>query len=841
MSTYAFGVWGRAAVVAVLGVALWDPGLPGLRAPTHVVLLLDESASMPRGQVDAAWRSIAPVVARLSPESRVSVIRFAEDTAREVLAAPVGERSTRELLAQPSPPRRLALADQQTDIAGALADAFRLASRQLPLAVVVASDGRATVGDTREHLRLAAQSNVRVSWWRPLPAPGRKGDAWIAALDAPRQLRDGASAPVRILVSADAAVDRGLQIRDNGRLMVRRNLSLVPDKSETLSFRLELPGGGLHEVSAELLGDDRVAGNNRRRALVSVTGPVNVLLLSDEPPRSLVRQSLEEGGWPITSVAPRGFSPALLDGHRVIILDQLSAAALPAADWESIGRAVRINGTGLIVLGGPGTFGAGSYRHSVLEELLPVLAEAPKTLPPASVLFAVDKSGSMEQPTHVGAARLDLARRAVVESARDLAPADQAGLIVFDMEPRILLPLARRQDQTAAIGAVWDFSAGGGTRLEPVLQKGSDMLAAAATDQRLLVLATDGRFADPERLPAMEAQLRNGHITLVAIAIGVTANSNSLERLTQATNGRLLLAKDATELPELMATEVQSRRSPVGQGPVTPRLARELPFAPEISGAWPPVAAYQVTRPRGNAEVYLTTPTGEPLLAAGFSGVGRVIALPAGLGRWTQEWIHWKGWGPFLGGLVQWSAAADANPRLHLRVDDHPQALKLAIDALDGPGDWSGADAVPIEVRDPAMRWQRLHAYATAPGHYQLTVPAAIPGRYDLRVGWAGAQEAQAVWHESLAELLPPQNDTRALENLAAEGLVERWSPSTGIPAPHATGGSRDLFTIGALGLLLLTLVFERARWRHIRALANRTGIPLASFRRSTGTRRHAQ
>ena len=312
----------------------------------------------------------------------------------------------------------------------------------------------------------------------------------------------------------------------------------------------------------------------------------------------------------------------------------------------------------------------------------------------------MDASGSMDQPSGVGPSRLALARRAVTAAAGALAPQDSAGLIGFDAAPVRLLPLARRGDQGAALAAAWDLIPGGGTRLVPALWLALEQLQATDPGQRLLVLVSDGRFADtarPEERQTLAGAIAAAGVELVAMAIGEDAQTETLEVLAGAGAGRVLRVAEVSELPQLMQAEVAARRVPVEFGPIQPTALAPLPFAPGVAPPWPELTAYQVTRPRPEAQVYLAAANGDPLLAAWSAGNGRVLALPGGLGPWAPAWHLWPDWGPFLGGLVQWAAGGPgASPeRTRVAIRETGDALDLTIEARDASGDWAGVGGLP--------------------------------------------------------------------------------------------------------------------------------------------------
>jgi hypothetical protein len=778
----------------------------------HLVLLLDDSASMTRSRTDAAWRELRPILEDLPAGSHLSLIRFGAEPRLELAERPVSSREVKGLIADERPRRRLPVSELQTDIAAALRLGLTRTDAGPPAVLLLVSDGASTRGSASPALVGADRADVPVLWWPVGVAPARE-DVWISDLQVPPRATAGTRIPVHLTLGATRAARAEVTLSLDGQPVVRQELDLSGRAPGTLGLNLTPRVVGVSRVTATLTAaGDGIAENNLASRLIRVDGPSAVLLVSPRPETSPVAASLRSGGWRVQSVTPARLALSVLGAHRVLVLEQLATGDLAPAIWQEIDRAVRRDGLGLVLLGGPGTFGAGAYRHSVLESLLPLIAEAPRPLSPAVVLFAVDKSGSMDRATRVGATRIQLARQAVAGSARRLAPRDLTGLVLFDREVTPVLPLDRHPDPAAAVAAAWRAEPGGGTRLAPLLEHAIETLAGAAAEQRLLVLVSDGRFADGAQALDLGPRLAAAGIDVVALAIGDQADTATLEPLTRYGSGRLLRVDAVAELPLLMQQEISARRSMVETVPTTPLPVGPSPFGIPERTVWPDVGAYPVTRPRPGARVHLEAANGDPLLASHFAGAGRVVALPSGLGPWAPDWRSWSHWGSFLGGMLEWAAASEPEPDLDIRALVEADLLRLSIDSLAG-GDWRRGGVLSLEARGPSGVWQRHDAELAAPGRYLLTIPAARSGRYDIRAAAGPATATLALWHQPMDEHL--HREPGELRDLAARGLVERWSPGTGPPGA-ATGGSASRSLLAALALVLYTAVLlaERVPWR---------------------------
>ena len=69
--------------------------------------------------------------------------------------------------------------------------------------------------------------------------------------------------------------------------------------------------------------------------------------------------------------AALNLSPAALAGNAVVILGDLAPDALPTDDWQNL-RDFVDKGGGLVMLGGPASFGSGKMAQTALADLLPV-------------------------------------------------------------------------------------------------------------------------------------------------------------------------------------------------------------------------------------------------------------------------------------------------------------------------------------------------------------------------------------------------------------------------------------------------------------------------------------
>jgi Mg-chelatase subunit ChlD len=795
---------GRLGVAILLGLALWNPGWRSTLSPVNAVVVLDESASMGADRLAASWKAATSVLTGLPPGSRYSLVRFGAEATLEAADRPI-----EELDGQPARPHKAALDTTGTDIEAA----FRLAVPQLagatPALLLLITDGGETAGEAASVLARFPAMGVPAPFLL-LEVPAASGpDAAIVALDAPSQVPFGAEVETVLDLSGTRDGSANVQVRQASRLAATIAVDLVEDQVSRVGVPLVFDSPGFHELefAASMPGDSNPA-NDRRRTIVNVAGPTPVLFVTAKPAAAFA-ESLLAGGWNLNIVRPEHAARILpqLPSPATVVLDDVAIEDMPETVWLALTELVRTRGTGLIVLGGRRSFGAGGYLNSTLEGALPVTSEAGTPMSPAAVLFVVDKSGSMGRGPRDGTP-FNLAKAAVLAAAGLLGERDQSGIVAFDIDPETWLPLADRDDPSASAMNAWRDAPSGGTRIAPALMAAAEQLGEAGVEQRLLLLITDG-FAVEDEYSEVLAKIDEHEIDVIALAIGDEPAIDVLEELTSRNDGLLLRVSDVAMLPHLVSETVGARRLTYDSGDTRPQQERQLPFMAGTDTIWPDLSGYMVTKERLNARVYLRSERGDPLLADHDFGIGRVVVLPGGLGAYAPDWLAWSAWGPFTGGLVEWASNRFENDRVDVRIHQERGRPQLEIDALSSLGDWETTDTARVRVSDPFGRVSNLTAEATAPGKYQIELPLRHTGRHRAIVQVGGVSKLHDFIYEAPAELRAGATAEQTLTEWLAKELVRPWPAGDSIQTPGAvtTHPTRPLFIALAALLYLGTLL----------------------------------
>jgi Ca-activated chloride channel homolog len=782
------------AALVALGLALTGRAWLDPRREPRVLVLLDRSQSVPRVDADRAFGDIV----------------------REAATAGVGLRSI-EFALQPTAPAAApgstaAAPDPSgTNIEAALESAL-VAHAQEPLDhVIVISDGLENAGDALRALTAAREARLPVQWVAVgrAPPPVR-----IAEVLAPDQARVGQ--PVRFGVQLAGALETPLRLSITARLpdgdAQTARIETAGSGHVTVDVAALRPGPMRVDVALQDPASGRIVDALTDGALVDVLPRASILY--GQGSAGLLAGSLARAGWSLNVMPATKLDSQAdgLDAYQAVVLDDVSIADAGPRFWDALVAAVRQRGLGLLVLGGERSFARGGYRGSTLESVLPVWSEPAALDEPASIVFAVDKSGSMGRGSS-GVDRFQLAQRAVQETARGLTGRDSLGLVVFDVLPRVLVPLGPADAGGAVIGRAWPASPNGGTLLAPALDAAIAELERAGPGRRLLVLVTDG-FVDAAPPGELRARLERARIDTVALAVGPDADAGALERLFGADAGLVLRVNEAAELPLVMRSGLERRRARVERGRLAVEQHQALPFPPGTWSDWPAVRAHLVTRARPEAVAAVQSQRGEPLIAFHKAGSGPVLAVTSGLGVWTPDWLAWRGWPALAGGLAGWVSGAAPGAASALTVADRPGALSFETDVAPVNAA-PGGSGPSITVEAPAAPTRALVSEQVAPGRLRATLPDAGPGLYAFTVSTANGTRRH--WHLRSGRAESEAWGTNpALAQWKAAGLVTERKPGQ---AALVRTGEADLYSppdrslVGlALALFLAGVLVDRTR-----------------------------
>jgi uncharacterized membrane protein len=783
-----------ALVLALAGAQLISPA----RSLT-TVFLLDASDSVAPTQRERAQNYVNNALGAMPPNDRAAVVLFGQNALVE--RAPASLTPLGRLSSVPIATR--------TNIQDALQLGLALLPADTDKRLVLLSDGGENSGHAAEAARLARVRGVPID---VVTLPGERGpDVIVSALEAPSTAREGQQISLGVVVRSSFATTGRLQVFVDGQIVTDQDVTLTAGEND-LSVRVATGTAGFRRVEARLEAQgDTVAQNNRAATFTEVQGPPRVLLIAGDPARATnLQTALSAAGVRVDLRAPNQ-APADLaelgDYAGVVIVDT-PARDLPRALMEALPVYVRELGRGLAMIGGAEAFGAGGYRRTSLEDVLPVSLDPLDNAetPDVGLVMVIDRSGSMQEPSSGGGrTKLDLAKEAVYQASLGLSQRDQVGLVVFDSNADWVLPLQKLPDAIEIERALSSFGSGGGTNIRPGIEEAAQSLASASARIKHVILLTDG-IAESNYGDLVD-QLRSGGVTISTVAIGSDANPN-LEQIAQQGNGRFYRVLQVEDVPGvfLQETVIVAGRDII-EGQFTPQIALPAPIVRGLTGV-PPLYGYNGTEIKQTARAILATPDGKPILAQWQYGLGRAIAWTSDFkGQWARDWVGWDQFARFAGGLADMLLPPRVDQQLTLQAVNSGAQSALELTAQDEQGRPINDLAIDGRLVDPANAGAPLAFTQVGAGRYRALASTEMPGVYLAQVAASAGGQPLGVATAGLAVSYSPEyserrDDPQLLRDLATltGGRVDPIAAAAFEPTGQQVG------RVSEIGLPLLWL-----------------------------------
>jgi Ca-activated chloride channel homolog len=721
----------RLGWTSLLVFALADPVVTRPLQQQAILFAVDASASVAEVR-DQAESAVRAAVARREGDDLVGVVAVAG-------TSQVEEPPTRS-------PLFTRLGANVSAGASDLAAGLRLAGALVPGdyrgRVVLVSDGRQTQGDAVATARELARRGTTVDVF-PLGSVAG-ADVRLDAAEIAELASVGEVSTLLVRLTASRSTLALLRVFRDDELIMERGIELRGGSQEAV---LPVPVGepGLHRYRVDLAtadpSHDSIPGNNVLGAVQRVIGPPRILIVATDPDApGFLPGLLQSSGAQVSIVAPSGV-PADLTGWArfdLVVLADVPADALPAGAMAVLERTVRELGRGMVMTGGPDSFGPGGYVDTPIEQALPVWMDVRGRgrQPRVAMVLVIDKSGSMSGQ------KMEMAKEAAARSVRLLQEQDQAAVLAFDSVPQwaaFLTPAADRARLESAIGGIF---ADGGTEIYPALAAAFGELRDVQADVRHIILLTDGRSGSAGDYGALLQEMREARVTLSTIGVGTDADNSLLEAMARVGRGRFHFAGEPASIPQIFSREtVMATRALLVDTTFIPSAASAGPLLRGLTTVMP-LDGYVATTPKDRAEVVLVSPDGDPVLAAWQYGAGRAVAWTPDLrGRWSSAWAGTAVSAVLWGNVLSWLLPPPQSSELAL----HPEADGaggLALEAENRTA-WEVARPTRAELVGPRGIRAEVEMTPFGPGRYRAQFPAIEPGAYLAYVTQSTAEGAE--------------------------------------------------------------------------------------------------
>ncbi|AEQ52082.1 VWA domain-containing protein [Pelagibacterium halotolerans] len=572
--------------------------------------------------------------------------------------------------------------------------------------------------------------------------PLEEGEVFVGRLDVPEQVLSGEAIPLTALVHSADVQTVNMEIVSNGDAIASQDIDLAAGQNRVEAVLPDIESGE-NLVEFRLAATDAHPQNDAIGQVLS-TAPVRpVAIISADPAHGeAFRGLLEDQGLEAVVFEPRRAPYYLKDwlGFGDIVLLDTPALSLTTLQQSLIETAVEDYGMGLLILGGPNSFGPGGYFGTPLEALSPLSSRVPQDAPEVVMVFVLDRSGSMQQPVGEGN-RLDVAKSATMAATELLNPQSRVGIIAFDAEARALLPLTRLTDAPDAVqSALEGFDPGGGTAIYPGLLEALEMLEGIDAAAKHIVVMTDG-LSQPGDFPGIVGRLRAEGVTVSAVAIGQGADTTVARTIADLGGGAAHVTADFEALPSILSQEAMLLASPVKEGPTQPIWQdRSANFLQALPAQLPPLAGFVGTTAKPDAELVATTTDDEgrdmPVLAFWRYGNGMVMALTTdATGPWSDAWQRLPQYGALWNDILLQFQPTTPRPGLTLTTASDGDYLDLRVSALDEDGLPLTGRSLVATIEPPQNRDAETTALTEVrPGLYEGRRVLDAVGRYGLSI-----------------------------------------------------------------------------------------------------------
>ena len=698
-----------------------------------VFFLLDHSDSISEAQrlASAQWvRNVADEF--MTDKDKAGVIVFGEDASIELSVD--STLGLRDILSY--------VGGEQTDLAAAI----RLALAAFPQGhmkrLLVYSDGNETRGAALEEVKIARAAGVEVSTV-PLTTEAPE-EVRLRAVTAPNRVEAGEPFQLRIVASAESDTEATLRVfqrvGSERRLLPPQTVHLQAGDN-TFVLTQELTKSGFYEYEVTIESEsDTISENNSGRAFTIVHGEPRVLYVDSDPEHSVyLLPALIAEGIQVETAFPGEIPTSLaqLQNYDALILSNVSSTDLSADQMRGIEAMVRDLGIGLIMIGGPESFGAGGYLDTPIENALPVDMDIKqrKILPRGALVLVLH---TMEfRDGNAWAREISLAALNVL-SAQDLM-----GMLAYHWQggDAWIHPLAPVGDKSGMQDAIRKGTQNIGDMpgFGPTMKMAYDALKSADAAAKRMIIISDGDPGAPPR--GLVTDIKDAGIAVSTVCINPHSPSdmNIMRSISEKTGGQFYYVTDPQNLPQIFTKEASVvKRGLLIEKAFTPKVNHdsELLYGLGETGI-PDLLGYVVTTAKETATVPLVSHEGDPILAHWRYGLGKSVAFTSDVtNRWAAPWLSWEGFDRFWSQTVRWATRdlAPSNFRVETMVRDGRGYIK--IDAVDDSGRFinflrpRGAVTGP----GPEFRKVELELPQTAPGIYEGTFPLADSGLYMINI-----------------------------------------------------------------------------------------------------------
>jgi uncharacterized membrane protein len=637
-----------------------------------------------------------------------------------------------------------------TDIGAALRLATALFPDDAQKRIVLLSDGNDTAGGGQAEAALAASAGVQIETRRI--GPGDVDEVLIERLTTPSTATLGESVQATVEIRSSVAQTATVRLFADGALAATQPVQLGVGVTR-VTFDVIPTEAGFHTFRAVVeAARDTFSQNDRADSNTIVKGePRTLVLAGNDTVAAELVAALRSQRQEVDSIVPEALPTdfASLATYDSVVMVDVARLRMSDRQLAALQVYVRDLGKGLVMIGGPESYGAGGYQKTPVEETLPVdmgVRDRQKQ-PDIALVVVIDQSGSMAA-CHcnsfnqgggggagiAGVRKVDIGKEAILRAAAALTERDELGVVGFNEAAHWVVhtqPLGNIADLQGDIAGI---QPDGQTNIFAGLDQAVQSLEGATATRRHIILLTDG-WSNSGQYDEILARMKADGITLSTVGAGGGANP-FLEQLAQRGGGRFYAANNPASIPDIFLKETQQvSGQQIVEEPFFPIQTSSSPILRGVDEGLPQLRGYNGTTIKPAAQSVLVTARDDPLLAQWQYGLGRSVAWTSdATGRWAKDWVAWPGFNRFFSQLVSWTFPGEETGGIEATFEPSGGDTQLHVESVESDGSPRDFYATTAVVVGPDLEPHTVDLVQIAPGVYEAPLGEIDPGAYAVRI-----------------------------------------------------------------------------------------------------------
>lgn len=506
--------------------------------------------------------------------------------------------------------------------------------------IIILTDGKETDGNALKLAKQYSTRNIQIDAVY-FDSSVTELEVQIDEIKLENDIRRNVDTSITLTLQSNYNTISTIDIYDNDSLIKSTSISTKKGKTE-YSFDYKFTTPGIHEIKAEIKINDEIVNNNEYFAIVNINEENKVLIIDGTGKESQKFNNLISEKYQTTVITPAQASSFVgnLNTFGEIILMNVSNKDLDQSFVVQLEAYVTAGGS-LLTTGGKNTYYFGEMADSRFSKMLPIEIEINQN-DPIAIFIVMDISSSMGH-TIAGSSKtkLELAKEGAIESLSVLNDYDYVGVITFDKNAKVAVPLTPVAQKDTIIEEIEKIQVGFGTAYTEALRLAdAEFIQFKNAKTKHIIFLSDGVPTDSgysEKLASM--RLRG--VTASTFAIGSDSSTDKLEELAKIGGGNFYKITSANQFKEYMVEEAANKKSEyLNEGiEITPVINTYTPALANLNSL-PTLSGYIGSTPKENVTTVLSYGS-DPIYCEWSYGNGKVGTFMSDLnGTWSKKYYE---------------------------------------------------------------------------------------------------------------------------------------------------------------------------------------------------------